>query len=249
MLCRLAVDIVIQTLRVNLLYYIIEQMTHFFALFCFTTLLCLHPFGSNQIVLAQEQEPVNPLHEGMILEQGMWVPPTPESALRALINSDGYDTFWAVAAILNQSHKSYSPSELDAFADEVVRVFNEDPGWPSANAAEALGLGGRCDLIIDIYESNDQNPTRHSTSLLFNMLGRCANGGLDYLWHVFSTSEKPPVCNENPRGDFEVLDFNYCDLQRGTWCLAGFELIDLQGGPSQDDWDKRCYRPYFIESH
>ena len=223
-------------------------MTHFFfSLVCFTTLLCLHPFGSNQIVLAQE--PVNPLREGMILEHGQWVTPTPESALRALINSDGYDTFRAVAAILNQSHKSYSPSELDAFADEVVRVFNGDPGWPSKNAAEAIVFSNRADLLINIYESTDQNPTRHPTSLLFNMLARCGKEGLDYLWHIFSISEKPPVCNENPRGDFEDRTFNYCDLQRGTWCLAGYELIGQPGGPSQDDWDKRCYRPYLIQSH
>ena len=178
------------------------------------------------------------------MENGEWKAPTPETAMRKLLDSDGpYTAAWAVAAVLNSTYKSYSSAELDAFAMEVGRIFVEGEDWPSIDAGEALVFADRYDVIINVYESRELGSNSPSTSVLFNMLGRSGEKGLDYLRMVLSNSEKPEICNENPRSGIIYPEFKLCELQGGLWCEAGDELIGFPGGPTQDDWDKRCYVP------
>ncbi len=193
---------------------------------------------------AAQQSDLSPHMQGMIMENGEWKAPTPESAMHRLLESDGSEpTFWAVAAVLNQTHKSYSSAELDAFATEVGRIFVEGDFWQSINAADALRVADRDDIIIEIYESREPGSNSPSTSALFNMLGGHEGNGLDYLRTVLSNSEEPQICNENPRSGIIYPELKFCELQRGLWCEAGSELIGFPGGPTQDDWDKRCYIP------
>ncbi len=191
-----------------------------------------------------QQSDLSPHMQGMIMESGEWKVPTPETAMRMLLESDGSEsTFWAVAAVLNQTHKSYSSAELDAFATEVGRIFVEGEDWQRINAADALRVAGRYDVIIEIYESREPGSNRPATGVLFNMLGGHEGHGLDYLRKVLSNSEKPEICNENPRSGIIYPELKFCELQEGLWCKAGFELIGFPGGPTQEDWDKRCYIP------
>ncbi|MXW13447.1 MAG: hypothetical protein F4120_10705 [Rhodothermaceae bacterium] len=145
--------------------------------------------------------------------------------------------------MLNQAYKSYSAAELDAFATEVGRIFVDGEPWQAMNAGEALVIADRYDIIIEIYESREPGSNSPSTSALFNMLGRSGENGLDYLRTVLSNSEKPEICNENPRSGIIYPELKFCELQGGLWCEAGSELIGFPGGPTQDDWDKRCYIP------
>ena len=195
--------------------------------------------------LASAQQSDWPPHmQGMIMENGEWKAPTPETAMRKLLDSDGSEsTFWAVAAVLNQTHKSHSPAELDAFAREIGRIFVEGEDWQRINAAQALVIADRYGIIIEIYESREPGSNNPSTSVLFNMLGRSGENGLDYLRGVLSNSEKPEICNENPRSGIIYPELKFCELQGGLWCEAGSELIGFPGGPTQDDWDQRCYIP------
>ncbi|MXZ17372.1 MAG: hypothetical protein F4Y81_03980 [Rhodothermaceae bacterium] len=191
-----------------------------------------------------QQSDRSPHYQGMIMENGEWKAPTLETAMRKLLDSDGpYTAAWAVAAVLNSTYKSYSSAELDAFAMEVGRIFVEGEDWPSIDAGEALVFADRYDVIINVYESRELGSNSPSTSVLFNMLGRSGEKGLDYLRMVLSNSEKPEICNENPRSGIIYPEFKLCELQEGLWCKAGFELIGFPGGPTQDDWDKRCYVP------
>ncbi|MDE2645426.1 MAG: hypothetical protein OXI05_06275 [Bacteroidota bacterium] len=191
-----------------------------------------------------QQSDRSPHYQGMIMENGEWKAPTPETAMRKLLDSDGpYTAAWAVAAVLNSTYKSYSSAELDAFAMEVGRIFVEGEDWPSIDAGEALVFADRYDVIINVYESRELGSNSPSTSVLFNMLGRSGEKGLDYLRMVLSNSEKPEICNENPRSGIIYPEFKLCELQGGLWCEAGDELIGFPGGPTQDDWDKRCYVP------
>ena len=203
----------------------------------FLVLCGLAPLASAQ------QSDLPPHMQGMIMERGEWKAPTPETAMSKLLDADGSEeTFWAVAAVLNQTYKSYSPTELDAFATEVGRIFVEGDDWPASDAAMALRIADRYDIIIEIYESREPGSNRPSTSGLFNML-RTGEEGRDYLRKVLSNSEKPQICNENPRSGIIYPELKFCDLQEGLWCKAGFELIGYPGGPTWDDWDKRCYLP------
>ena len=199
--------------------------------------------GFSSLASAQQSD-LPPHMQGMIMENGEWRAPTPETAMRRLLESDGSEsTFWAVAAVLNQAHKSYSSAELDAFATEVGRIFVEGDFWQSINAADALRVADRDDIIIEIYESRDPGSNSPSTSALFNMLEGHEGNGLDYLRKVFSNSEKPEICNENPRSGIIYPDLKFCELQGGLWCEAGSELIGFPGGPTQENWDKRRYIP------
>ncbi len=178
------------------------------------------------------------------MENGEWKAPTPETAMRRLLDSEGpYTSARAVAAVLNQTYKSYSPAGLDAFATEVGRVFVDGEGWQAMNAGEALAMAGRYDVIIEIYESREPGSNSPSTVVLFNMLRRSGENGIDYLRAVLSNSEEPQICNENPRSGIIYPELKFCELQEGLWCKAGFELVGFPGGPTQDDWDKRCYIP------
>ncbi|MXW14901.1 MAG: hypothetical protein F4Z62_04600 [Rhodothermaceae bacterium] len=191
-----------------------------------------------------QQSDRSPHYQGMIMENGEWKAPTLETAMRKLLDSDGpYTAAWAVAAVLNSTYKSYSSAKLDAFSVEIGRIFVEGEDWQRANAAQALRLAGRSDVIINVYESREPGSNTPPTSLLFNMLGGHEGKGLDYLRMVLSNSEKPEICNENPRSGIIYPEFKLCELQEGLWCKAGFELIGFPGGPTQDDWDKRCYVP------
>ncbi|MXZ18805.1 MAG: hypothetical protein F4069_11550 [Rhodothermaceae bacterium] len=52
-----------------------------------------------------QQSDLSPHYQGMIMESGEWKAPTPERAMRELLDSEGpYTSTWAVAAVLNQAY-------------------------------------------------------------------------------------------------------------------------------------------------
>ena len=181
--------------------------------------------------------------QGMILENGVWKAPTPETAMRKLLDSEYPDigTQAAVVAVLNETYNTYPSAVLDAFAMEVGRIFIEGTNWQRFHAQSALRIADRADVIIHIYESRDSYTDPPSIGVLFNMLSGDGGLGDAYLRQILLMNEKPPICNENPRIDkYPVLKF--CDGQESLWCKAAEELIgDPAGSPIQEDWDKRCY--------
>jgi len=191
----------------------------------------------------------------MLFKDGKWVIPTPETALDKLLNADGTEKVFGeswepLVAVLNQTFRQYSRTELDALAYEVGRIFVESPNfWQVVSASHALVSARRTDVIIDIYEHPSKwNHLRNiSPRGIFNMLMRTGTKeGEDYVWKIFNESEKPAICSEDPHGGDWLQNLpnpSVCDL-RSLWCQAGSELIGRPGGPlNQEDWDKRCYEP------
>ena len=87
---------------------------------------------------------------GLVLSpEGKWVAPTPESALRALREPSGFDRSNPVVAVMTRRFDDWPRPELDALADELVRIAiaevppsPEGRWWPRfrGDASEAQSI-------------------------------------------------------------------------------------------------------------
>ena len=181
--------------------------------------------------------------QGMILENGVLKAPTPESAMRKLMDSTDFlgpetslEIEYALVAVLLQIFEPRSRAELDAFAAELGRIFAEERGWPGSYAGVALRAAGRSDVFIRIYESIEDYPRLDDPSAILNAVK--GSGGLDYVRQIFADSEKPPPCSSDPP-PLPDLNWNWCP-NVGPWCDAGGNLVGLPGGPTMEEWEALC---------
>ena len=112
--------------------------------------------------------------------------PTPQFALNAILAEKPRGKIDA-ARIFRQKWERRSDAELDAFADELVKLVMETPSRKVANSAVyALRSHKRgLEILIDIYE-NPQN-TRVSLGDIFRMPG----GGEEYVMNLYASLEPP----------------------------------------------------------
>lgn len=180
---------------------------------------------------------------GLIKEGDVLVTPTPNAALALLI--DTQDNYPAVA-VLTQKFDIRPPSELDAFADELVRVMLESEDSSTRfSASSALVKAGRAneggtpytratDIFIDLYESvkDEENP---EPALLpeasYYLLSVYYSGGEDYVHNLFKASPQPPACR--PGVDTPCP-------HTGPWCNAGYVLLVTDNLPDPKLWEDRC---------
>ncbi|MYE33316.1 MAG: S46 family peptidase [Gemmatimonadales bacterium] len=214
----------------------------------FLVLLC--PAGLS----AREQMP----ERGMLLERGQWRTPTPTSALRTLqveeSDADGrLRGRNAAEAVLRQHFESRSKAELDAFADDLVRLIRDGTKLQayaahmalihSAAVAEEPGRGvpytGAADAFIRLYESYD-GEARLQYEGDQALYGIFETGGVDYVRALFDASEQPPPCQWPPMGlDVPQVVENPCP-NVCAWCQAGKLLLAASGGPAPELWSRLC---------
>ena len=209
--------------------------------------------------------------KGRVLVNGEWQFPTPETALRDLLANaaargalgpwedlpeDTPDWRAAAVAVLRQVFNTRPAAELDAFANELGRLFRDGTKNQSHNAFQALTdagseheddgtrYAGAMDLFIRIYESYEVRTHRTADKALFGIF---LTGGVDYVRHVFETSEKPPACQRRPtRPGFSEPE-NPCP-NVSTWCVAGrLLMIFLSEGPHPDEYYPLCERAIKID--
>ena len=170
--------------------------------------------------------------DGMHFKNGVWIAPTPQSALDAILSGEG-DGMVAnhAAAVLRQKFDRRSAAELDAFAEELGRIFVEGNYMQSVRAGSALthatlesGEGipytKSRDLFIRIYESvrgTDVILASRALSKVFH------TDGEDYVRDLFHKSPKPEKpCS--PGGIVslgELPEEPVCPIEHDPWCDAG----------------------------
>ena len=124
--------------------------------------LLLLPAGAQ----AQEAEDSYKHKYGAVMVDGVWRAPSIEMALRLLTGDDpdrGYKGVSAATAILKQVFEPQTAAELDAFAEELGRIFRDGTEDQSRKAWFALvnascGLdgtlyGGSAAVFERVYES------------------------------------------------------------------------------------------------
>ncbi len=188
---------------------------------------------------------------GMIWVNGGWEEPTPQAALNALLAAEGTTQAPAID-VLRQTIGKHSAAELDAFADELGRLFREGSGAESFRAALALQLSAMedypegvpytraKDVFIEAYESLVTVDFKRARSALYSVLH---TGGEDYVWKVFNSSEPPekpcwdagqgipvPVGMQRPPTPPKE---QWCPYKKSTWCAAG-DLLVLFGENKPD---------------
>ena len=118
--------------------------------------------------------------------------PTPQFAIEGIL-TDEYNTGKMVAArIFRQRWERRSDAELDAFADELVRIVMETPSRKVADKAlYALGSHKRgLEILIDIYEN--LNGTEAASELpMLSKIFRMPDGGKDYVMNLYTSLERP----------------------------------------------------------
>ncbi len=164
--------------------------------------------------------------------------PTPQFALEAILAEKSSVGKITAAMIFKQKWETRSDAELDAFADELVRLVLETPSYKVADhAIYALGSHKRgLEILIDIYE-NPQN-TRVSLGHIFRL-----PGGEDYVINLYASLEPPEEpCKLPPQiiirnSDGEIIGppvppkEEQCPYKT-EWCnvgklLVGLEVLDL----------------------
>ena len=164
---------------------------------------------------------------GMHYTDGTWTAPTTQSALEVTRSGDR-NTVYAVA-VLRQTFNKHDATELDAFADELVKLFLEGDYAQSAAAASALVLAGTQhgegtpytkspELSMRIYEElrgTDVILAWRALSSAFR-----ANGEV-LVRDLFHNSPKPnEACNPSMRVDNKTR----CPYNHDPRCAAGHVL-------------------------
>ena len=118
--------------------------------------------------------------------------PTPQMALEAIRTDDQNTGKFDAAMILKQKVETRSDAELDAFADELVRLVMETPSRSVANKV-LWALGGYkrgLDILIDIYEN--LNGTEAASELpMLSKIFRMPDGGKDYVMNLYASLKRP----------------------------------------------------------
>ena len=192
---------------------------------------------------------------GMIKDNGAWKNPTPETALRALMEGDvserAYGSY-AALAVLRQRFDTRPAAELDAFADELARSVIEGTNEQSYSARGVLTLAsmdfgdgtpyaGAVDVLIRVYELLQGRDHRKVKSALFDVFDA---GGVDFVKNVFGSSD-PPKEACKPCGGTTMVDCkdvaNQCPYE-SAWCDAGKLLaMNTDEGPAPEDVLPVCF--------
>ena len=208
-------------------------------------LLLLASLGTAEEAVAVQRKP------GMIEEGDAWKVPTPQTALRALLEEENH---YPVVAVLRQTMETRPAAELDALAEELMMLILEGTLEQSYDAKLALreagsegGDGTRYakakDIFVRIFESFE-DPTDPDAFSALNRVYR--TGGAEYVRAVFRSSKQPP--SRCPGGQQVIRRINqpppephsedlwYCP--RSLWCNAGRILQNTGGDPDPEAPDR-----------
>ncbi len=203
----------------------------------------------------QDREHDAPPMSGMVLDADEWRIPTPETALRALLDEEGRSPNAPAIAVLRQRFEDRSASELEAFASRLARIIVEG-GEAEANRAvlalliaaggDDAGAGtpyaGSAKAFATVYESHLDKTSVEAWQALAYV---DQVGGVDYIAEVWRGAEAPPVCllggaveasTPPPPGAADSC------RTRSEWCSAGRHLLGTPRGPSEEEFEARCIR-------
>ena len=193
---------------------------------------------------------------GMVFEKGIWRAPDANESLQALMNLDDEDlgkresvhrreVYYMLNAVIQQGLEFQPRTDLDAFVSDLFEVWISESGWRGQIAGWALTDAGASQYydespylgvmneLIRMYESIDDYSHRFTPDDLMYMLSE--GWGISYVWDVFNSTDKPPVCSKT---SVFAID-NPCPNQT-PWCDAGEYLIGKPGGPDKDEWEDLC---------
>ena len=197
---------------------------------------------------------------GMVLVAGEWQRPTPETALRVLMDpqmeSDRFGRIEPVTAVLRQVYEAYTAAEMRVVEQWLVNLIldgSEEEEWAGrlalTIAADTLHdssgvpyAGGR-DAFVKVYEALRMREDERARDYLLD-LSRA--GGLDYIRDLFEASEPPPPCFQ-PHGarpgEPMPPESEWCPPVRKTpWCDAGTLLLDRSDGAAYIQYVTLCTR-------
>ena len=126
--------------------------------------------------------------------------PTPQFALNRLLAEESRGRNDA-AMIFKQKWERRSDAELDAFADELVRLVMETPSRKVADyAIYALRSHKRgLEILTDIYENLDGTEAVPKYFMLWDIFR--VPGGKDYVMNLYASLERPAApCKLRPQG-------------------------------------------------
>ena len=177
--------------------------------------------------------------------------PTPQFVLQAI--REGKAGVHDARIVFKQEAERRSDAELDAFADELVRLVQEAPSRKVArDAIRALGSYERgLEVLIDIYENLDGTEAVSSWFMLrriFHMPG----GGEDYVMKLYASLERPaepcklrpyttPMVDGKRIGPPVPPKEEQCPYKTG-WCEVATVLVELEVADPADVYpicDKR----------
>lgn len=177
--------------------------------------------------------------------------PTPQYVLQAI--REGKAGVRDALIVFQQKAERRSDAELDAFADELVRLVQEAPSRKVAlDAIYALGSYERgLEVLIDIYENLDGTEAVSNRSMLriiFHMPG----GGEDYVMNLYASLERPaepcklrpysiPMVDGKRIGPPVPPEEEQCPYKTG-WCEVATVLVGLEVADPADVYpicDKR----------
>lgn len=187
---------------------------------------------------------------GMHKKDGTWAKPTMQSALDAIMLKEGDNRHRYAVAVLRQKFDQWPASALDAFAEELGRIFVQGSYSQSSDAGHALQLATiesgegipytkSRDVFIRIYESVRETDLYMGKKVLSEVF--YANGE-DYVRDLFHGSTKPEkACStsmrvNNPDGT-RVDPRTKCPYLHEPWCVAGRVLVYNQM------WDPQLVEP------
>jgi len=222
----------------------------------FLSVAVLIPAG----VGAQEadRERQSPPKPGMVLMAGEWQVPTPDAALRALMDTlaDPVVRIAPTTAVLRQVYDSFSPGELGSLEGRLVDLIingdeaqqeaarlalvvaaateYDDPGVPYAGSRAAF---------IRVFETLRTHDYERARGYLLNI---ARLDGLEYIGDLFAASEQPPPCfqpHDARLGEPLPPESEWCPpVRKVLWCDAGGHLVDREGGPDRMLHVRLCSR-------
>ncbi len=193
---------------------------------------------------------------GMVFEKGVWRAPSAQESLHALLElgnewgikhkfGQTHETYDLLTAVIQQGLEPQPRTDLDAFVEDLFEVWISESGWRGQIAEWAITDAGASryydgtpylgvmNKLIDMYESIGDNSHRFSSTYILSILSQ--GWGISYVWDVFNSTDKPPVCSKT---SVFAID-NPCP-NLSPWCDAGEYLIGLAGGPDKDEWENLC---------
>jgi len=207
-----------------------------------------------------EQERSKAPELGMVLVEGEWQAPTPEGALRVLLDprmqSDPVAQIEPTTAVLRQVYESYTSGELDVVEEQLVDLIlngneaqrkaarlaltvaadleHDDPGIPYA---------GSRDAFIRVFDALHEQEYDRARDYLADIAWV---GGIDYIRDLFETSEQPMPCFQpNTAGPGDPMPPEsewYPIVRKELWCDAGQHLLGKEGGPDGTLFIRLCTR-------
>lgn len=217
----------------------------------FAVLLALAPAGMQG--QRPEQSAYQMEQSGFVLDDGgEWQAPTHATALAELLAEE--PNMAPAVAFLRQTHSARSTTELESFADELVRVILEgteeqvfearvtllvaaDSRWPNQAGTR---YAGSVDAFIKLYNSYEES----SKDARFTLSAIQRVGGTNFLVDLLNSVEVPPPC-EHPQQLYYLgmepppPPENPCP-NVSVWCDAGRALLDTPHSPDRTLYRDRC---------